>query len=99
MMVNSRTISHRPRDARKRETPAVEPVFDLKRKAPVPARKKRGAEVRDPPGEEERGIGVGDVFRGEGGVAQVIAGVVDCHDDHDESAEYVDGGDARGYWA
>ena len=56
----------------------------------------RGAEVRDPPGGEEGGVGGGEVGRiaGEAAVDEVAA-MVEDHEDHDQAAEEVDAVVAR----
>ena len=47
-----------------------------------------GAEMGDPAGKEDPGSGA------TGGEARVDADMIDGHEDHDGSADYVDGGDA-----
>jgi hypothetical protein len=55
------------------------------------------AEMGDPAGEEEEWVGVGEIG-GRKGVSRgvkKVAGVIESHDDHDGSAQSVDGLDTR----
>ena len=55
------------------------------------------AEVGDPAGEKEEWVGVGEIG-GRKGVScgvKKVTGVVESHDDHDGSAQSVDGLDTR----
>jgi hypothetical protein len=46
--------------------------------------------VRDKASEEERTIRVCQIFGGSAQRSQKVPGVVQRHDDHDESAQYID---------
>jgi len=53
----------------------------------------RGAEMRDPAGQEDAGCGAS------GGEPGIDANVIDGHEDHDGAAKDIDRGDARrGSW-
>ena len=54
----------------------------------------RRAEVRDPAGEEQGRRGARQIQRVEVGLVEVIAGVVERHQDHDQPPHQIDGNDA-----
>lgn len=54
----------------------------------------RRAEMRDPAGDEERGPGLRRIDGVDGVAAEVVAGVIERHEDHEQAAQEVDGFDA-----
>ncbi len=54
----------------------------------------RRAEVRDPPREEERRVGLREIERAESCGGEVVADVIERHQDDHESPQQVDRGDA-----
>ncbi len=53
------------------------------------------ADVGNPAGEEQCGGGLREVYGTDSGTTEIIASVVQRHDDHHETAQQIDGFDAR----
>ena len=83
-------MSQSPRVKRKRDISRRERLRS-ERYAPVPVSRKKnwGAKVSDPASEEQGDRGSGGIGGIKAGLAEVIAGVIESHQNHDDAAKNI----------
>ena len=90
---DDRLEEHQPQPARQqipRQPGAALSIERQPRAGPGQQKEHRRAEVRDPPREEQRGRGSGEIGRVTHRRAEIVPRVIERHDDHHDAAQDVD---------